>query len=167
MVTPARLTVFHNGVLVQDNAELWGPTNWLQLEKYSAHAAALPITLQDHDHPVRFRNVWLRALADPRDDERGLAESRPKVHVPATVLQSYVGKYGEGGRVVASITRRGSQLYIAMFDGGRQLELVPQSRSRFDFRYTAGTAEFVSATGQPMRLKVSVAENERVVPRMP
>ena len=167
VVTPARLTVFHNGVLVQDNAELWGPTTWLQAEKYVAHSSALPLTLQDHDHPVRYRNIWLRPLADPRDDERGLGESRPKVQVPVSVLQSYVGKYGEGNNVIANITRRGNQLYIEAFGHDTPLALVPQTTSRFAFRHTAGTVEFDSAKGQPMILNISVAENDRRVPRIP
>lgn len=167
LVTPARLTVFHNGVLVQDNAELWGPTNWLQFDKYSAHQSALPITLQDHDHPVRFRNLWVRPLADPRTDERGLAQSRPKLAVSPAVLSSYVGRYGENGSVVARITHRGGKLYIDMFGRGYPLELVPQTRTKFDFRFTAGTAEFIATPGQPTRLRLSVAENEREVPRMP
>ena len=58
----ARLTVFHNGVLVQDNMELVGPTANKSRPPYAAHAARLPITLQDHGHPVRYRNVWLRDL---------------------------------------------------------------------------------------------------------
>ena len=58
----ARLTVFHNGVLVQDNMELVGPTANMSRPPYTAHAARLPITLQDHGHPVRYRNVWLRDL---------------------------------------------------------------------------------------------------------
>ena len=55
--TPARLTVFHNGVLVQDNHEAWGPTRWLQYFDYDAHPDRLPLSLQDHANPVRFRNI--------------------------------------------------------------------------------------------------------------
>lgn len=58
----ARFTVFFNGVLVQDNMEAVGPTTYMKRTPYSAHADRLPITLQDHGHPVRFRNVWLRDL---------------------------------------------------------------------------------------------------------
>jgi 3-keto-disaccharide hydrolase len=62
---PARLSVFHNGVLVQDARELTGPTAHKARPAYKAHAARLPIGLQDHDHPVRYRNIWVRDLVAP------------------------------------------------------------------------------------------------------
>ena len=62
LLKPARLTVFHNGVLVQHAMELIGPTTNRVRTPYSAHPAKLPLSLQDHNHPVRFRNVWLREL---------------------------------------------------------------------------------------------------------
>ncbi len=61
----ARMTVFHNGILIQDNMELVGPTTYRKRTPYSAHVDRLPISLQDHGHPVRFRNVWLRDLERP------------------------------------------------------------------------------------------------------
>ena len=64
VVRRARVTVMHNGVLVQDAVELSGPTAHQERQPYVAHGDALPITLQDHGHPVRFRNIWLRRLAD-------------------------------------------------------------------------------------------------------
>ncbi len=62
LVSPARMTVFHNGVLVQDSEELTGPTANKARPPYKAHADKLPISLQDHGHPVRYRNVWIREL---------------------------------------------------------------------------------------------------------
>ena len=59
---PARLTVVHNGILVQNNEELWGGTNWIQAAPYSSHPDAMPIMLQDHGNPVRFRNIWVRPI---------------------------------------------------------------------------------------------------------
>jgi hypothetical protein len=61
---PARVTVFHNGVLVQEGVELTGPTAHKARPPYKAHAARLPLALQDHDHPVRYRNIWIRELTD-------------------------------------------------------------------------------------------------------
>jgi hypothetical protein len=62
--SPARLTVFFNGVLVQDDIELLGATAHKARATYAAHGPA-PIRLQDHGDPIRFRNVWVRAL-EPR-----------------------------------------------------------------------------------------------------
>lgn len=62
VVTPARMTVYHNGVLVQDHEELTGPTSYKDRPPYEAHASRLPLRLQDHGNRVRFRNVWLREL---------------------------------------------------------------------------------------------------------
>jgi hypothetical protein len=61
---PARLTVFHNGVLVHDDVALLGPTSHRVRAPYEAHADRLPLALQDHGTPVRFRNIWIRPLAD-------------------------------------------------------------------------------------------------------
>jgi hypothetical protein len=59
---PARITVFHNGVLVHDGRELTGPTAHKARPAYRAHADKLPLGLQDHEHPVRYRNIWIREL---------------------------------------------------------------------------------------------------------
>jgi hypothetical protein len=66
LVRPARVTVFHNGVLVQNATALTGPTAHRARPPYSAHADALPLVLQDHGQPVRYRNIWVRELrAEP------------------------------------------------------------------------------------------------------
>ena len=62
LLRPARVTVFHNGVLVQDNVEPSGPTGHNVRPPYKAHPAKLPLSLQDHNNPVRFRNIWIREL---------------------------------------------------------------------------------------------------------
>jgi hypothetical protein len=57
----ARLTVLHNGVLVQNAAVLKGGTTYMGAASYQPHGD-LPLRLQDHSHEVRFRNIWLRRL---------------------------------------------------------------------------------------------------------
>ena len=52
---PARLTVKHNGVVVQDNVEIRGPTGAGKPEKPTKEI----IRLQDHRDPVVFRNIWI------------------------------------------------------------------------------------------------------------
>ena len=63
LVKPAYATVFWNGVLAQHRQELKGPTAHRTTPKYTPHAAELPLTLQDHSNPVRYRNIWIRRLA--------------------------------------------------------------------------------------------------------
>ncbi len=65
LVSPARMTAFHNGVLVQHDAVLSGPTEYRGQPKYQAHAAKLPLSLQDHRNPNAFRNIWVRELSPP------------------------------------------------------------------------------------------------------
>lgn len=64
LLQPARVTAFWNGVLIHDAQELLGPTTNKVRTPYSKHADQLPLSLQDHEHPVRFRNVWIRELPE-------------------------------------------------------------------------------------------------------
>jgi len=64
LVSPARMTVFHNGVLVQDNVELAGATVHRARASYTAHPDRLPLLLQEHGNPVRYRNIWVRELPE-------------------------------------------------------------------------------------------------------
>jgi len=62
LTRPARVTVLHDGVLVQDNVELTGPTGHHVRPPYTTTPEKLPLALQDHNHPVRYRNIWIRNL---------------------------------------------------------------------------------------------------------
>lgn len=63
LVRPAYLTVFWNGVLVQLRRPVMGATSaTMQVHSYTPHDPELPLTLQDHSNPVRYRNVWIRRL---------------------------------------------------------------------------------------------------------
>ncbi len=63
LIRSASMTVLHNGVLVQLHRVLPGPTGARE-PKYSPLQPAAPIMLQDHGNRIRFRNIWLRTLAD-------------------------------------------------------------------------------------------------------
>lgn len=58
---PATLTVLHNGVLVQNNVTLHGPTEYIGEPLYRQHGNAA-LELQDHGSPVAYRNIWIREL---------------------------------------------------------------------------------------------------------
>lgn len=59
---PARVTVIHNGILVQNNVTIWGATEFIGLPSYTKHGSKEPISLQDHGDLVSFRNIWVREL---------------------------------------------------------------------------------------------------------
>ncbi|HUG11391.1 MAG TPA: DUF1080 domain-containing protein [Opitutaceae bacterium] len=66
VLSPARFTVLLNGVLVQHDVVLHGPTEWRGTPPFKAHPAKLPIRLQEHDSDlVSYRNIWIRELNLP------------------------------------------------------------------------------------------------------
>jgi hypothetical protein len=61
---PAVVTVVHNGVVVQNATPFWGPTMHKEIGAYTPANAKGPIALQDHGNPIRYRNIWIRALTE-------------------------------------------------------------------------------------------------------
>ena len=65
LVSPAYITVVHNGVLLHHRQAALGPTGHRNLANYDTpHPPAGPLRLQDHNNPTRFRNVWIRPIRD-------------------------------------------------------------------------------------------------------
>jgi hypothetical protein len=62
VIQQAVVTVIHNGVVIQDSMKILGSTSHHQRGNYTAHADKMPLRLQDHGNPVRYRNIWLREL---------------------------------------------------------------------------------------------------------
>ena len=54
----ARMSVWHNGIRIHDDVEVDSPTAAAMKGKESALG---PLMLQDHGHPVRYRNIWFVA----------------------------------------------------------------------------------------------------------
>ena len=64
-VEPAKLTLFHNGVLMHNAKPYLGPTQHKKLASYpKTHPKKAPISLQWHNDPVEYRNIWVRDLGD-------------------------------------------------------------------------------------------------------
>jgi hypothetical protein len=61
--TPPRVTILHNGVLIQNNVSLRGPTEYIGIPEYfiKKHGPG-SLVLQDHGNPVAYRNIWIREL---------------------------------------------------------------------------------------------------------
>ena len=64
LVSPAFITLLHNGVVIQNHFELLGDTPYHRAPEYKPHPDKGPISLQYHGNPVRFRNIWVRELTE-------------------------------------------------------------------------------------------------------
>ncbi|MBM4019588.1 MAG: DUF1080 domain-containing protein [Planctomycetes bacterium] len=62
LARPAFVTVLHNGLVMHHRQQLIGTTGHKQVGKYTPHEPELPLTLQEHGNPTRFRNIWVRRL---------------------------------------------------------------------------------------------------------
>jgi hypothetical protein len=150
---PARVTVVHNGVLVQNNEELLGQTAWLKFLPYEAHADKLPIELQDHGSPVRFRNIWAVPLPElPLPASRG--EQQGPIALSAAELDRFVGRYDRpGADAPIQITREGDHLVADFFWRPGGLAMVPVTPNEFVLRDTDGRIVFeLDPEGQPSGL---------------
>ena len=147
--SPAYLTAFHNGVLVQNHVELTGPTGWLERSPYGAHPDKLPISLQDHGNPVRYRNLWVRELG------KGKAEFL----LPDAVLNSYAGTYERTRNDLVKVERGDDGVLRVNFSGARFV-MYAQSPTRFFAKTTDVQAEFgKNAQGGVESVTISVGED--------
>jgi hypothetical protein len=76
LLSPAFITVLHNGVLIQNHFQLEGDTPYHRAPEYKKHGDKGPIGLQYHGNKVRFRNIWVREIAELK---------RERVHDPKVV----------------------------------------------------------------------------------
>ncbi|MCX8108494.1 MAG: DUF1080 domain-containing protein, partial [Verrucomicrobiae bacterium] len=147
LVSPARITAFHNGVLIHYNAELFGQTDWLSRPPYEPHPEKLPISLQDHGNPVRYRNIWVRELGTP---------GKPEFYLPDKLLKSYCGKYQVDKDNIAEISRRDGNLILKFF--GREFVLFAQSPTHF-FAKTVDVQAKFDFSGPTKTVEISVGED--------
>ena len=127
LLSPTRITVLHNGVLIQNNVELTGPTGWLTRAPYVAHPEKQPISFQDHGNPVRFRNVWVRELGKP---------GKKEITISDALMQKYIGTYENG----AEISRQENNL-VLNFNGVRYV-LFAETPEKFFAKTTDVQCEF-------------------------
>jgi hypothetical protein len=171
LVEPARITVFHNGILVQNNEEPFGRTSWLEWERYQGRRGAKgPIALQDHDHPVRYRNIWLRELAERPAPSAADLERPQVIALPPAVLDRYVGRYRHSTKSdspPAVIAREGDHLTVKVPSRPRPFRMEPTSETEFDMPYTDGHFRFlVDGSGRVTGVHFRIADGERDWPRV-
>jgi hypothetical protein len=66
LIRRPHVTVIHNGILIHHHQEILGATGLNPGNRDAAVLPAAPIMLQDHSNPIRFRNIWIRELEEPR-----------------------------------------------------------------------------------------------------
>ncbi len=148
LLSKARMTVFHNGVLVQNNVELTGPTGWLERAPYSPHPEKQPLSLQDHGNPVRFRNIWVRELGTPGKREFTFGHE---------VLDACIGRYQAAPGATIDVAREGDHLTATL--RGVRFVLFAESKTKFFAKTTDLQLEFgANADGKVDRVTWSVGE---------
>jgi hypothetical protein len=166
---PAVMTVLHNGILVQDAVKLWGPSNWLQYLPYAPHPDKLPLSLQHHGNPVRFRNIWLRELREQEAPGPAYDESPPVITLTPESLDRYVGlyKYSPDSATGFTIRRIGDQLTCIYGEREGRVDLVPHSTTKFSMRWTAAFVEFaLGKDGRATAMTLNVSGSAFTVKRV-
>lgn len=153
LVSPAYVTVLHNGVVIQNHSEYFGPSQWIQYAKYEPRPEKQSLALQDHGNPVRFRNIWIRPLADRPAAPSRQPDAEPEFEMDDETAQKLVGTY----RLIPEMrdeskpaaNQNEETCRIRMDDGNLLLkylhvefELQPVSKHEFAFRRSAGSLRF-------------------------
>jgi hypothetical protein len=141
LITPASITVLHNGILIQDNENYFGPTSWLKFLPYTKHADQLPLMLQEHGGAVRFRNIWVLPLTENVNPPA--AYSDKAVNLSEMKVENYTGVYDRPGTSAPiTITAKDNILFGDFFWRPGELEMVPLSSTEFILKDTDGKIKF-------------------------
>jgi hypothetical protein len=148
LISKAHVTVLHNGILVQNNVELTGPTGWIGRVPYKAHPERTPIAFQDHGNPVRYRNVWVRELGNPRHKEFRLADA---------LLATYVGDYGKPPGNIVKVRQLPDGL-LSLTLSGVDLVMHAESPTKF-YALTTDVQATFDVTGATKKVLINVGED--------
>ncbi len=168
LLEPAGITVFHNGILIQNNETPFGPTSWLKWLPYDGIGETGPIALQDHDHPVRYRNIWLRELPDRARPSAEHLAPPPIVSLSAELLDRYAGRYLLETRTDAAVVARdGDHLTVTFPFRPGALEMLPVSETEFVLSSTDGRFTFqVDEQGRVTGVHFRIGDGERAMRRL-
>jgi hypothetical protein len=119
LVSRARETVIHNGVVIQDATELSGPTAFHNRPPYYPLPERLPLVLQDHGTLVRYRNIWIREL--PPEREILPVNSFVPLRPDAQLYAEYAGTYGAGNATM-TVSVSGDKVTATVTSTSRQRE---------------------------------------------
>ena len=170
LLDAAHVTVIHNGVAVQNNERIPGPTSWLNTLSYQPHPREAPIRLQDHGQAVRFRNIWARRL--PTRIEPSAEQSRPPRAIAKTPaeLAAFAGAFQLGDDATkppVTMTVDGNGLIVRFPDRPVDMPIVPVSETVFEFVNTDATIEFkTDASGKPGDATMHIGGSTRSLKRV-
>ena len=170
LLDAAHVTVIHNGVAVQNNEPILGPTSWLNFLAYQPHAHEAPIRLQDHGQPVRFRSIWVRRL--PVRIAISAEQSQPPRAIAKTAgeLAAFAGAFqlGDGvGKPPVTMTVDGTGLIVRFPDRPVDMRIVPVAERVFEFVNTDATIEFeIDPSGRPGNGTMHIGGSTRSLKRL-
>ena len=151
LISPAVVTAFQNGILIHHNAVLIGGTDWLDRPAYKPHPEKLPISLQDHGNPIRFRNIWVRELGPP---------SRPEYYLPNALLEQYAGRYRYHKNSTCTFTKQDGNLILHY--GGHDFVMFADSTNHFFCKTIDIQAQFKTEKGRQV-VYISVGDDRDAV----
>jgi hypothetical protein len=170
LTSPARLTIFLNCILVQDNEELWGQTSWLEPLPYDPSVSRGPIQLQDHGHPVRFRNIWVREIPERAAPTVAQAQRAEPAKLSAEQLDALAGRYEFGPGAddfYFTIAREDDHLTLKLPFRPTPLRLVPVSDRVAVFPHTDGRVTFAKDAGDKVAAcEFQVGDGTRTLKRV-
>jgi hypothetical protein len=165
LLEPARMTVVHNGILIQNNEILRGETTYLVSGSYAAQPEQAPLQLQDHSHPVRYRNIWARRLPERPEPAAGYVPRA--VTLTAAQLDRLAGNYFRAPNPNATaqqtaaaqqnqtpayvITRDGNALFVRIGTNAPQ-RAIPLSENQLWLTHTAATMSFAPSADGSLQL---------------
>jgi len=155
LLSPAYFTIFQNGVLIQNHAELSGPIAWINRPPYQEHPEKMPISLQDHGNPVRFRNIWVRELDQ---------DSKPELYYTDEQLKEYVGSYHISWGDPAEISLAGHGR-LAMDIAGTRVILFCEKEGEFFAKTTDVLIHFTKEKGK-LIANISVGDGFWPMPKL-
>jgi hypothetical protein len=172
--SPAYITVLHNGVLTLNHFALEGATPFNQSPKYEKHDK-LPIHLQDHGNPVRYRNIWVREIKPPvgkREREPYFKDHATGKETPvsehSTKVQGNIkvdGKPLTRGRITFRTDANNKRVRGNVTDGKFEIDNIKPGRYSVTIRSTDEAKEAVQVpkrfqTAEQSNLKVEVRDGE-------
>ncbi|MBW3628411.1 MAG: DUF1080 domain-containing protein [Gemmatimonadetes bacterium] len=165
LLEPARMTVVHNGILIQNNEILRGETSYLVSGSYTAQPEQAPLQLQDHAHPVRYRNIWARRLPERPEPAPGYVPRG--VPLSTAQLDRLAGSYFRAPNPNATaqqqaaaqqnptpaytINRDGNALFVRIGTSAPQ-RAIPLSENQLWLAHTAATMTFAPIADGSLQL---------------